>query len=153
MTATTALAILVASCGAADDAAATPSSTTRVDVVTPPTTPPAPPPTTQPPDTTTTPPTTVPGLPPGVDPTENPQVRFAIADLAAMLGVPEDSIAVVVWEEVVWPDGAIGCPQPGFSYTQALVDGTRIVLEHDGTRYGYHAAGLRDPFFCAKPAP
>ncbi len=101
----------------------------------------------------TAPPTTVtPNLPPGVDPTENNQVRFAIADLATMLAVDESTISVVVWEEAIWPDGAIGCPQPGMSYTQALVDGTRIVLEHEDTLYAYHAAGSRDPFYCANPA-
>jgi hypothetical protein len=116
--------------------------------------------TTFPLDTTVAPekptPTTAPpsdgSLPPGVDPRGNAQVQAAIADLATMLGVDEDSIEVVVWEEVVWRDGSIGCPQPGMSYTQALVDGTRIVLEHDGTRYAYHAARSRDPFYCADPA-
>jgi hypothetical protein len=102
--------------------------------------------------TTTAPPGSAGSLPPGVDPRENAQVQAALSDLAAMLGVDESTIDVVVWEEVVWSDGAIGCPQPGMAYTQALVDGTRIVLEHDGVRYAYHAAGLRDPFYCADPA-
>jgi hypothetical protein len=78
-------------------------------------------------------------------------VSVRISDLAAMLGVDESTIEVVAWEEVVWSDGAIGCPQPGMSYTQALVDGTRIVLDHDGTRYDYHSGGGRDPFYCANP--
>lgn len=102
--------------------------------------------------TTTAPPVSEPGLPPGIDPRGNAQVAMAIADLAAMLGVDERTIDVVAWEEVVWRDGSIGCPQPGMAYTQALVDGSRIVLEHDGIRYAYHTARGRDPFYCADPA-
>ena len=36
-------------------------------------------------------------------------------------------------------------------YTQALVEGVRVVLEVDGTRYQYHAGGARPLFLCTTP--
>jgi hypothetical protein len=38
------------------------------------------------------------------------------------------------------------------SYTQALVDGQRIVLEVDGARYEYHSGAHRPPFLCEDPS-
>jgi hypothetical protein len=37
------------------------------------------------------------------------------------------------------------------SYTDALVDGVRIVLDVDGVQYSYHAGGARPIFYCEKP--
>jgi hypothetical protein len=52
---------------------------------------------------------------------------------------------------VTWNDGSIGCPQPGVSYTQALVEGARVTLLHEGTTYAYHQGG-DDLFLCEEPA-
>lgn len=60
------------------------------------------------------------------------QVRGAMADLAAYLGVSTDVIDWISQEEVEWPDGSLGCPQPGMSYTQAVVNGSLIVFEVGG---------------------
>jgi hypothetical protein len=49
------------------------------------------------------------------------------------------SAAVVVAETVTWPDGSLGCPVPGQSYTQVPVPGYRLVFEVDGSRYDYRA--------------
>ena len=76
---------------------------------------------------------------------------MAIADLAGRLEVDPSAISVVSAEEVTWPDAAVGCPQPGMSYAQVLVNGTRIVLEAAGAEYHYHSGGGGDPFFCADP--
>lgn len=73
---------------------------------------------------------------------------MAIADLAQRLDVDPDGIEVVSVDEVTWPDGGLGCPEPGMMYTQALVDGSRIVLRADGIRHEYHSGGSRDPFYC-----
>jgi hypothetical protein len=54
-------------------------------------------------------------------------------------------------EAVTWSDSAVGCPQKGFMYQQVLTEGTRIILEVDGTRYHYHSAGTGDPFRCTTP--
>jgi len=101
--------------------------------------------------------TTMPGegdvMPVPPDVAQSPSVVSAVADLADRLGVSSSSVAVVIVEEVMWPDGSIGCPQPGMSYTQALVSGSRIVLEVDGTSYEYHSGGGREPFYCPNPTP
>lgn len=77
--------------------------------------------------------------------------RQAVADLADRLGMTPKEIEVVRVEEVVWRDGSLGCPEPGMMYTQALVDGSRIVLSAGGRTYEYHAGGPRPPFLCEKP--
>ncbi len=75
-------------------------------------------------------------------------VQTAITDLRDRLGDPTAEVTVVSVEEVDWPDGSIGCPQPGMVYTQAIVNGTKIVLTHAGIRYPYHQGGSRDLFYC-----
>jgi len=80
------------------------------------------------------------------------EVTLAIADAAERTSVPASDIEVVEFAMVTWPDGAIGCPEPGVVYTQALVDGYRIVLDADGTLLTYHGATGADPFLCRSPA-
>jgi hypothetical protein len=74
-------------------------------------------------------------------------VDQAVSDLQALLD-DNAEITVVLVEDVTWPDGSLGCPQPGMSYTQALVDGYRIVLSDGETEYAYHGAVGREPFLC-----
>ena len=81
----------------------------------------------------------------------DPQVRSAIADAAERTGVDPEAIEVVSFEEVTWPDGSMGCPEPGQMYTQALVEGYRIVLDADGAELTYHGAQGDDPFLCEAP--
>jgi len=75
-------------------------------------------------------------------------VAMALADAAERLGVPESDISVKLAEAFTWSDGSIGCLEPGYGYTQALVDGHRIILEHDGIDMSYHQANGEDPFLC-----
>ena len=56
-------------------------------------------------------------------------VVLAAADLAERLGVLIDDVTVVSHEEVDWPDGSLGCPQPDMSYRQVIVNGTLTVFE------------------------
>jgi hypothetical protein len=77
--------------------------------------------------------------------------RAARTDLAATLGVTEDEISVTGAAAVTWNDGSMGCPQPGMSYTQALVDGARVTLTHGDTTYAYHQGG-GELFLCEHPA-
>ena len=81
-------------------------------------------------------------------PHSNPLVAKAIYDLADRLGVDVSAVAFVSFEGVVWPDGSMGCPQPGMAYTQVLTDGARTHLEVNGFSYWYHSGGVRDPFLC-----
>ena len=49
---------------------------------------------------------------------------------------------------VNWRSGALGCPKPGMSYTEALVAGIWINLRVDNTVYRYHAAANGQPLYC-----
>jgi hypothetical protein len=75
-------------------------------------------------------------------------VDEAVGDLAARLRADRSEIEVLRFEEVTWPDGSLGCPQPGEFYTQATVDGYRVVLGFDDRVYLYHAGGDAEPFLC-----
>jgi hypothetical protein len=98
----------------------------------------------------TAPPTTEIGATtmPGTPQDQLPIVAPAIDDLAEHLGVPAGSIEVVSAEEVTWPDGSLGCPEPGMSYTQALVEGSKVVLQHEDRVFVYHAGDDDQPFLC-----
>ena len=153
-----AAALVVAACGGgdsgggldADDAlvtSASPDTTQPSETITPTTT------TTRGPAPTTTkapiPPASAPP-PTDWEPGDDP-VAFAIADLAGWLGVAAEDISLVEQVEVTWNDGSLGCPQPGMAYTQALVDGSRIVLVVEGVSYNYHSRAGHAPFYCANP--
>jgi hypothetical protein len=58
-------------------------------------------------------------------------------DAAAATGLDPADIEVVRAESVTWPDGSLGCPEPGMMYTQALVDGYQVVLDADGEELDY----------------
>jgi hypothetical protein len=79
------------------------------------------------------------------------EITIATADAAERAGVAASDVTFVSFEMVTWPDGSLGCPEPDMMYTQALVEGYRIVLEADGERYTYHGALGEDPFHCATP--
>ena len=75
-------------------------------------------------------------------------IEAALDDAAQRTGMPRVSIVVVRADGVVWPDGSLGCPQPGMMYTQALVPGFRIVLRA-GDQLLHYTAGTRGgPAFC-----
>lgn len=78
---------------------------------------------------------------------------LAVADLAAYTGVDAADIEVVAHEQVTWRNGSLGCPKPGDSYIQMLVEGYRIVLRAGAEEYVYHGANGRVPFRCARPDP
>ena len=118
-----ALGLLLTGCG--DDPAPVPSEETAVDE-----------------------PTSEPAPVPGAD---APDVRTSVDDLASRLGVDAGAVTVIAVQEVTWSDGSRGCAKKGMLYTQALIEGTRITLEADGTRYEYHSGGGGRPFLCERP--
>ena len=98
--------------------------------------------------------TKTPQIPPPPGSTENQLVAYAKEDLAKRLGIPVEEIELVSMEEVTWRDGSLGCPKPGMAYTQALVNGTLIVLSVDLRQYRYHSGRGGTPFLCEnKPDP
>ena len=48
-------------------------------------------------------------------------VQAARTDAARRTGLAPEALELVSAESVTWPDGSLGCPQPGLLYTQVLV--------------------------------
>ncbi len=84
---------------------------------------------------------------------EVPQVVMgsAMQALEKLTGAERSSFKLVTAEETIWPDGSLGCPQPGMVYTQATVPGYHVVLEHDGREYDYRAGGTQYLMLCLEP--
>jgi len=68
-------------------------------------------------------------------------IEPVVADVAKLAGVPADQVTVISAEAVTFPDGSLGCPQPGVAYTQALVDGYKIIAEAGGKTYDFRGTG------------
>ena len=86
-------------------------------------------------------------------PTPDPEdkkdlAEIALSDLAQRLGVDRQVLQVVDSSSVTWPNGALGCPAPDGSYTQALVQGFHLVLTDGIAEYHYHASAAGEPFLC-----
>jgi hypothetical protein len=62
------------------------------------------------------------------------------ADAAERLGVDAADLEIVQAEAVTWNDGSLGCPEPGMSYTMALVDGYHVILEADAEQVDYRVS-------------
>jgi len=75
-------------------------------------------------------------------------IEAALTDAANRSTIAQADIKVVSAEPVTWPDGSLGCPQPGMMYTQALVPGYRIVLQAGEQTLNYHAMSRGRPVFC-----
>lgn len=75
-------------------------------------------------------------------------IQAAAADLGSHLGLEPAEVEVLDAKSVTWPNGALGCPEPGGMYTQALVDGYVIRLNAGGRIYHYHGRKGGDPFRC-----
>lgn len=76
-----------------------------------------------------------------------------VQQASADTGISEDEITAVTAEAVTWSDGSLGCPEPGMSYTQALVPGYRVVLDVAGEEIHYHAGSDGEFFACDDPQP
>ncbi|MGI9245787.1 MAG: hypothetical protein ACR2I8_03670 [Steroidobacteraceae bacterium] len=75
-------------------------------------------------------------------------IGMAVSDAARRLGIARNDVKLVAADAVVWPDGSLGCPQPGMMYAQALVPGYRILLRASGQELNYHASKKGGPTFC-----
>jgi hypothetical protein len=76
------------------------------------------------------------------------KVAFALQDAARRTQRDAAQLRVTLAEAVTWPDGSLGCPQPGRQYTQVLVEGYRIRILVAGTTLEYHASVRGQPFLC-----
>jgi hypothetical protein len=79
------------------------------------------------------------------------EVEMAIEDATSAEGVTEEDVRVLLAEHVTWRDGSLGCPEPDGMYTQALVEGYRVILAVGDQQYAYHGADGEEPFYCADP--
>jgi hypothetical protein len=75
-------------------------------------------------------------------------IAAARQDLAGRRGIEVESIEVLEAAAVNWRSGAIGCPQPGMFYTQALVPGYRILVQAGSEVFSYHGRQGAAPFLC-----
>ena len=78
-----------------------------------------------------------------------------LAEASRLAAAPVADLTVESQEAVTWPDGSLGCPEPGMMYTQALVDGYRVIIGFGDKRYDFRGSGnsfrLCDPG--GRPAP
>ena len=80
-------------------------------------------------------------------------IEKARENLAQRLSIPAGDISLVEAKEVVWPDGSLGCPQPGMMYAQVLTPGYLIKLKYDNRDFEYHAGRGGSLTYCKSPLP
>jgi hypothetical protein len=81
-------------------------------------------------------------------------VAAARADLAGRIGSEAAGGAVLLRSEAVtWPDGSLGCPQPGMYYQPIEVEGFQLVFDVDGTQHDYRATVGGNLFACERGGP
>jgi hypothetical protein len=76
------------------------------------------------------------------------QIAFAQKNLAERLGVDPGTVSLSGAKSVTWRSSALGCPEQGMNYMQALVPGIRIMLHVGNTSFRYHAKSTGQPFYC-----
>ena len=67
-------------------------------------------------------------------------LRAIVVDASERTGATSEEIEVVSAEPAGWNDGSLGCPEPGQLYTQALVDGYRVIIRAGDQELDYRAA-------------
>lgn len=75
----------------------------------------------------------------------------ALADASARTGVVVGDITVLIAKAVTWPNGALGCPQPGMMYTEMIEPGYQVVVEATGQRLDYRMGSRGVPALCENP--
>ncbi|HKY47737.1 MAG TPA: hypothetical protein VJQ79_07120, partial [Acidimicrobiia bacterium] len=61
-----------------------------------------------------------------------------IEDAASRQSVEVAAVTVLSGQAVDWPDGSLGCPEPGKSYTQVLTPGYLVTVDAGGVTLEYH---------------
>jgi hypothetical protein len=77
--------------------------------------------------------------------------RAVVADAARRFGVAQSAVVLARAEQVTWPDGSLGCPEPGRRYTQAPVPGFRLTARTTAGELLYHADRFGNVVNCALP--
>lgn len=89
--------------------------------------------------------------PPATGGVPGPMLERVIRDAAERARVPADRVDVTRAESVQWRDGSLGCPQPGMSYIQMIVDGYWVELVAGGRPYDYRLDGTGRFVLCEGP--
>lgn len=83
--------------------------------------------------------------------------RAVVADAARRFKVDESSVVLTRAEQVTWPDGSLGCAEPGQMYTQMLVEGYRVSARTTEGELVYHTDGrghvVNCPATFSRPKP
>lgn len=89
-------------------------------------------------------------LGPTGSPADVPAAKWAAirADLTAR-GVDGEP-TLLSSERVEFSDGSLGCPAPGMSYTQAIVDGYRVVVRAGDRTFDYRFGARDEPRLCER---
>ena len=72
----------------------------------------------------------------------------ALQDAERQTGLKPEMLSVVSAAAVTWPDGSLGCPQPGVMYTMALVPGYRVRIQAGERVLDYHASARGQLLLC-----
>ena len=72
------------------------------------------------------------------DPIATELVALATRRLATTLRVDESSVQLVDITPARWSDSSLGCPRTDQTYTPTQIDGYRIVLSANSTRFVFH---------------
>ncbi len=81
-----------------------------------------------------------------------PIIAAVKAEIAKDAGVSASDVTIISGEAVSYPDGSLGCPQPGMAYTQIPVDGWKVVGTAAGATFDYRGSGLTEIRRCEKPS-
>jgi len=122
----------------------TPDPTKETIMTTEPTSPPTNEPAEQPAKASTEPPANEQNLQPAV---QN-WIDQAEEDLSQRLGISTEEIELVSFENKVWSDSSLGCPQPSMRYLQVQKEGYLIRLRIGNELYNYHGSDETPPFLC-----
>lgn len=93
-------------------------------------------------------------VPPGLTPEgalgEVPEhlLEEVIEQAAALAGVEPEAVQLLRAERAAWPDGALGCPQPGEVYPQEPVDGYWIVVQAGDKVFDFRLSETGTPRLC-----
>jgi hypothetical protein len=67
---------------------------------------------------------------------------------AELARVTRQQLTLVRAEPAVWNDGSLGCPEPGVTYTQALVKGYWVVIAATGKSYDFRVGNAGSFVLC-----
>lgn len=75
-------------------------------------------------------------------------IETARSMLVATVGADAANATVVVAQAVTWPDGSLGCPEPGVKYEQVEVPGYQIVFDVGGIRHDFRSTAAGNVRAC-----